>query len=57
MVNGRESQIYPTLLINGFWINETGELEIVTRYTARLIRVRIKISGLTFIGYLFLFYD
>ena len=46
-------------IINGFWINETGELEIVIRYTPQdWFELGLKISGLTFIGCIgYLFYN
>ena len=46
-------------VINGFWINETGNLEIVIRYTPQdWFELGLKISGLTFIGCIaYLFYD
>jgi len=46
-------------VINGFWINETGELEIVIRYSPQdWFELGLKISGLTFIGCIYyLFYD
>jgi len=43
-------------VINGFWINETGNLEIVIRYKHGWFKIGLMISGLTFagcIGYLF----
>lgn len=45
--------------INGFWVNETGNLEIVIRYTPQdWFELGLKISGLTFIGCIgYLFYD
>jgi len=37
-------------VINGFWINETGNLEIIIRYTPQdWFELGLKISGLTFI--------
>ncbi len=37
-------------VINGFWINETGNLEIVIRYTPQdWFELGLKISALTFI--------
>ena len=46
-------------VINGFWINETGNLEIVIRYTPQdWFELGLKISGLTFIGCIgYIFYD
>jgi len=41
-------------VINGFWINETGNLTIVIRYPPQdWFELGLKISALTFIGYLF----
>ena len=46
-------------VINGFWINETGNLEIVIRHTPQdWFELGLKISGLTFISCIgYLFYD
>ncbi|RLI84816.1 MAG: hypothetical protein DRO98_08150, partial [Archaeoglobales archaeon] len=46
-------------VINGFWVNETGNLEIVIRYTPQdWFELGLKISGLTFIDCIsYLFYD
>jgi len=46
-------------IINGFWINETEELEIVIRYTPQdWFELGLKISALTFIGCIcYLSYD
>jgi len=46
-------------VINGFWINETGNLEIVIRYTPQdWFEIGLVISALTFIGCVaYLFYD
>ena len=46
-------------VINGFWINETGNLTIVIRYTPQdWFELGLKISALTFIGCIgYLFYD
>jgi hypothetical protein len=46
-------------VINGFWINETGNLEIVIRYTPQhWFEVGLMISATTFIGCIsYVFYD
>jgi len=46
-------------VINGFWINETGDLEIVIRYKPQdWFEMGLMISGLTFTGCIgYLFYD
>ncbi|WP_330999823.1 carbohydrate binding domain-containing protein [Archaeoglobus neptunius] len=46
-------------VINGFWINETGDLEIVIRYKPQdWFEIGLMISGLTFAGCVgYLFYD
>ncbi len=46
-------------IINGFWINETGNLEIVIRYTPQdWFELGLMISATTFIGCIgYIFYD
>ena len=46
-------------IINGFWINATGDLEIVIRYTPQdWFELGLKISSVSFFGCIFyLFYD
>ncbi|WP_456237159.1 hypothetical protein [Archaeoglobus neptunius] len=45
-------------VINGFWINETGNLEIVIRYKPHWFEIGLLISATTFIGCItYLFYD
>jgi len=46
-------------VINGFWINETGELEIVIRYKPQdCFELGLKISATTFTSCMaYLFYD
>mgnify|MGYP000568946312 FL=1 len=46
-------------VINGFWINETGNLEIIIRYTPQdWFEIGLTISAITFIGCVgYLFYD
>jgi len=46
-------------VINGFWINETGNLTIVIRYLPQnWFELGLKISALTFMGCMgYLFYD
>ena len=46
-------------VINGFWIDESGDLEIVIRYKPQdWFEMGLAISALTFIGYIgYLFYD
>ena len=46
-------------IINGFWINETGELEIVIRYKPQdWFELGLKISATTFVGCIaYVFYD
>ena len=46
-------------VINGFWINETGNLTIIIRYTPQdWFELGLKISALTFISCIgYLFYD
>ena len=46
-------------VINGFWVNETGDIEIIIRYKPQdWFEIGLTISGLTFIGCIaYLFYD
>ena len=46
-------------VINGFWINETGDLEVVIRYKPQdWFEMGLGISGITFISCVFyLFYE
>ena len=47
------------MVINGFWINETGELEIEIRYKPQdWFELGLKLSATTFTGCIgYLFYD